>query len=702
MNRFYTLLVSFFTMLLLSSEGQVHASEVFLKNLLPKPQQVELSDEKVACSGFVVGQNDFKGAINFAVALPEIKVIEGLRTKLAKHRFCLQLCKVDKISEAWKYGADEGYRLIVNDDKTVRIEASTARGAFWGLQTLHQLCTACAPHKKDNQEFYLPKGKIVDYPAFPIRGFMNDCGRTYIPMEELKREIDVLARHKMNVFHWHLTENLGWRLESKLYPQLNDPKTYERMPGQFYTFEEAKELVQYCKDRHVILIPEIDMPGHSLAFRKAFKKDMQNPEGMKILQALIKEAIEEVFSDHETVPYFHIGTDEVHITNKTFVPEMVAFIRGLGKKVVTWNPGAHYKPGEIDMVQMWSSRGKPLPGTPSVDCRFHYINHYDAFADLALLYFGQVYAKPLADDTIAGAILAIWHDRYVADLQELLATNGFYPHILTTAEALWQGQRTQSALKRGMKIPLEGKELDEFADFEKRLLTRRHLLKQQYSDMPFIYVPQAGMKWRITEPFPNQGDFNRIFPPESEQDKKSFAYEGKTYHTFEALGATIYLRHTWGDWTCGYYRGAKPNHTAYASTYIYSPSEREVGLYVNTQNYSRSEPDLPPPQGKWDYHNSQFYLNGETIAPPTWTNTHTNKSNEITLRNENFEARPPIKARLKKGWNKVLIKLPMGNFSRREIRLVKWMFTFAVVTPEGEPIYDLIYEPDPDKFRLKK
>lgn len=156
---------------------------------------------------------------------------------------------------------------------------------------------------------------------------MQDVGRTYITLEELKKEIDLLSQFKINVFHWHLTENQAWRLESKIYPELNAPENMTRMPGKFYTLQEAKELVDFCKKRHVMLIPEIDMPGHSEAFNRTFQTDMQSEEGMTIL----KKLIDEVCTTFD-VPYIHIGTDEVKFTNPEFVPEMVKYIRDKGKK----------------------------------------------------------------------------------------------------------------------------------------------------------------------------------------------------------------------------------------------------------------------------------------------------------------------------------------------------------------------------------
>ena len=112
-------------------------------------------------------------------------------------------------------------------------------------------------------------------------------------------------------------------------------------------------MVAFCKQHNMLLIPEIDMPGHSAAFVRTFRHDMQSPEGTKILKLLIDEVCE-TFAD---VPYLHIGTDEVGFSNMPFVPEMVEYIRARGKKVISWNPGWRYKPGEIDMIQMWSFNG---------------------------------------------------------------------------------------------------------------------------------------------------------------------------------------------------------------------------------------------------------------------------------------------------------------------------------------------------------
>lgn len=559
---------------------------------------------------------------------------------------------------------EEAYHLLITK-KGILLEATTPKGMYWGRQTLEQLKTT------KNKKTYLPQCDITDWPAFRIRGFMHDVGRSYIPVEELKREISLLSRYKINVFHWHLTENQAWRLESKRYPELNAPENMEREKGKYYTLEEARQLVEFCKQHQVLLIPEIDMPGHSAAFERTFKTDMQSEKGTQIL----KDIIDEVCATFD-VPYLHIGTDEVQFTNPDFVPMMVKYIRDKGKKVISYNPGWNYKPGEIDMTQLWSYRGKAQKGIPAIDCRYHYANHFDTYADLVAMFNSRIYNQPEGSDDLAGCIVAFWNDRYIDNTPQLLAENNFYPYMLTLAERAWRGGGNCYFDGKGTLLWEDEPELlAAFKEFEDRLLWQKNTWLKE---VPFPYVRQTQSEWQITDAFPNGGDLNKVFPPEEKEDSV-YQYEGKTYKTRKIIGNGIYLRHVWGTLVPGFYANPQENHTAYATRWIYSPKERKTKLALEFQNYSRSESDLAPRQGTWDYKCSRAWLNGQEIMPPVWKNTNTERSNEITLKNENYMSRPAIDITLKKGWNKLMLKLPVGKFSSKETRLVKWMFTAVLV-----------------------
>lgn len=634
--------------------------------LLPYPQKIELANKSLPLTNPILSspilEDEFKSYLNHfsnksATAGTSVKLTVSLVSDLPD-------IPINK---------QEAYTLSVSDSG-ISLKAMTETGIYWGLQTLQQLT-----RPSSSGGFEIPLCEITDWPAFRVRGFMHDVGRTYIPLSELKKEILLLSKFKVNVFHWHLTENQAWRLESKRYPQLNSPQNMTRMPGKFYTLEEAKDLVAFCKKHHVMLIPEIDMPGHSEAFVRTFKTDMQTQEGMEIL----KHILDEVCATFD-VPYIHIGTDEVQFKNPDFVPEMVAYVRAKGKKVISWNPGWNYKPGEIDMTQLWSYRGKAQPGIPAIDCRLHYINHYDLFADVVALYNSRICNVEQGSEDIAGSILAVWNDRYVVGEKQILEENNFYASMLALAERAWQGGG--SCYFDGKGTLLWEDEVETFLafqDFEKRLLWhKRNTLK----DEPFPYVKQTHVRWRITEAFPNDGDLDRVFPPEKGEG---------SYGSRVVSGAGVYLRHVWGELVPAFFEHPQENHTAYATTWVYSPDDREAGLLLEFQNYSRSESDLPPKPNTWDYKGSKAWLNGEELLPPQWTGTHTERSSEIPLGNENATSRKPLEVELHKGWNKLMLKLPVGKFKTPEIRLVKWMFAAVFVTPDGrEAMEDLIYSPD--------
>jgi len=580
---------------------------------------------------------------------------------------------------------NEGYKLNVTAD-AITITAATKTGVIRAAQTLMQLAAATGGAS-------IPGVSITDYPAFKLRGIMHDVGRSFISFDELKKEIDLLSRFKVNVFHWHLTDNQGFRFESKVYPQLNQAANMTRFAGSFYTQAQCTELEAYAAERGVIIIPEIDMPGHSTAFTNAMGYTMSSDQGKVALKALLSE----LATAFPLAPYIHMGADEAG-TTAAFVNEMSQYIKQtLHRKCIVWNPisGVTISKANlpyIDMTEMWSTSGRKIDGLPNIDCRYNYVNHFDVFADLVGIYKSNIYYAQQGNSEVAGAITAIWNDRKTPTETDIICQNGLYAHALATAERGWMGGGNQYIEVGGTTLPNSGSEFEAFADWERRFL---HYKDTWLAGEPIPYVKQTNVKWRITQAFPNGGSASAVFPPETATDDilpDQFTYDGQTYTTSMATGAGIYLRHVWGTTVPAFYASPQLNTTAYAWTYVYSPTAQTAGALIEFQNYSRSENDKAPDAGNWDRKGSRLWVNGTEVAPPTWTNSGRSINSEVDLGNENFTAREPIYISLRAGWNKVLLKLPYVNASN--VRLNKWMFTFVLTDATGRHALDgITYSP---------
>ena len=582
---------------------------------------------------------------------------------------------------------DEAYSLDISSDAVV-IRALNATGVIRAAQTLRQLAEG---YEEGNAAFECLQ--LSDWPAFKVRGFMHDVGRSFLSFDELKREIDNLSRFKVNVFHWHLTEKLAWRFEVKAFPQLTAAENMTRYAGQFYTQEQCRELVDYAAERGVTVIPEIDMPGHSAAFKTAMGFDMQSDEGVAALKVVLDE-VADVFAG---APYIHIGGDEVTITYPNFLQTMADYVRGKGKKVVMWNRLVAGPPTAAlcDMTQMWATSGRVVSGLPNIDCRYNYTNHFDVYADLVGIYKSNIFYEQQGTADVAGTISAAWNDTKTATESDIVRQNNIYANILASAERAWKGGGKAYIESGGTTLPNVGDEFDEFADFERRFLFHKaHSLKNE----PIPYVKQTNVRWRITDPFPNNGNNALALPPETCTDEilpSSFELDGKTYGTHNATGAGIWLRHIWHPTVPSFFSSPADNQTAYAWTYVYSPVEQQVGAQIEFYNYSRSGSEMGPIAGQWDRRGSKVWLNDVEIPAPEWQQADQSIPQDhstLGLTNENFTARPVVQLTLKQGWNKVFMRLPHVN--KGGTGRDKWQFTFVFTDTEGKNAVDgLIYSP---------
>jgi hexosaminidase len=232
---------------------------------------------------------------------------------------------------------DESYSLEVTPQQA-RLKALTPVGALRGMETFLQLVNL------DAQGFGVPAVKISDHPRFPWRGLMIDVCRHWMPMDVIKRNLDGMAAVKLNVFHWHLSENQGFRVESKIFPKL----TGLGSDGHFYTQDQVREIIAYARARGIRVVPEFDMPGHTTAWFVGYPElasgpgpysierhwgvfdpamDPTNEEVYKFLDKLIGE-MAALFPDE----YFHIGGDEVNGKQWDANPKIQAFMRAHAMK----------------------------------------------------------------------------------------------------------------------------------------------------------------------------------------------------------------------------------------------------------------------------------------------------------------------------------------------------------------------------------
>ncbi len=302
-----------------------------LPALIPKPQEVNVGDSTLTLASPCI--------VETSVPSDASRLIEILRSSgLTVSRSDGKTTPAIRLTHGEvknPYGFKGAYQLRIAKGG-IDVTANDSAGFFHAAETLRQLIDPASGN------VVVPCVDIKDWPAFPVRGFMLDTGRNYQSPELIKEQIEVMARYKLNVFHFHFTDNPGWRLESKVHPKVTDPASMSRTPGKFYTQAQFRDLVKFCKDRQITLVPEMDMPGHSEAFRKALGiSSMNDPESRKILKDLLTELAS--LATPEEMPYIHLGTDEVRAKGEhvdaTFLPEMSAHVRSLGREVIGWHKG---------------------------------------------------------------------------------------------------------------------------------------------------------------------------------------------------------------------------------------------------------------------------------------------------------------------------------------------------------------------------
>lgn len=237
-------------------------------DLMPWPQNIVVSDGnftltknfKVNISGNP-NSRIFSGVTRFLRRLDGRTGIffeQGFITKLNELPNAELQINCDKSGKIGLY-EDESYHLEIKQNKII-INATSDLGALHGLETLLQML------QNNSTSFYFPTVQVDDFPRFTWRGLMIDAARHFQPVDVIKRNLDALAAMKMNVFHWHLVDDQGWRIETKKHPKLIELAS----DGLYYTQEEIRNIVKYADERGILIVPEIDVPGHGSAILTAY------------------------------------------------------------------------------------------------------------------------------------------------------------------------------------------------------------------------------------------------------------------------------------------------------------------------------------------------------------------------------------------------------------------------------------------------
>ena len=371
----------------------------------------------------------------------------------------------------------EGYKLTVTDSN-IALSANEAAGIFNGLQTLRQLLPASMENTRYSKtEPISIKGcEIIDYPRFKWRGLMLDVSRHFFTVDEVKTYIAKMSQYKFNVFHWHLSDDQGWRIEIKSWPNLTNYGGSTQVgggEGGFYTQEQYKDIVSYAADRFITIIPEIDMPGHTNAALASYPElncDNKAPElytgtkvgfstlctNKEITYKFIDDVVREI-SEMTPGPYIHIGGDESHVTAIEdyipFINRVQDIVHSYDKKVIGWDEIAHADLKKSTVVQFWAREENAKKGiaqdakvimSPStkvyLDMKYDSLTKiglsWAAFIELdsAYLWTPDKFVKGINKENILGVESPLWTETITTlkDIEYMA-----FPRIIGHAEIGW-------------------------------------------------------------------------------------------------------------------------------------------------------------------------------------------------------------------------------------------------------------------------
>ncbi len=419
-------------------------------------------------------------------------------------------------------GDSEAYEIEISDDE-VKITAAGEAGLFYGVQTFVQLFPQEIAHSSaQSAHWAVPTGTISDSPEYGYRGSMLDVARHFFSVEDVKYYIDQMAVYKLNHLHLHLTDDQGWRIEIKSWPKLTEIGGSTEVgggEGGFYTQEQYKEIVAYAAARYITVVPEIDMPGHTNAVLASYGElnpGINLPDGdfttvtktperevkvmvnqaselytgievgwstfdtdLELTYAFVDSVVREI-SEITPGPYFHIGGDESHVTEKDdyiyFVERVQDIVSKYGKTSIGWDEVATAKllPGNV--AQFWAKeenanlareQGNKILVSPAkrayLDMKYDSTSriglHWAAYIELDSAYIWEPteYAEGITRENIMGIEAPLWTET-VADRADIdyLA----FPRLTAIAEVAWTKKENRSWESYSKRVAGHGKKWD--------------------------------------------------------------------------------------------------------------------------------------------------------------------------------------------------------------------------------------------------
>ena len=580
--------------------------------------------------------------------------------------------------------ADQAYAIEITKDGA-RVVAGGEAGARFARATLAQIAALSGGRP-------IPCAKIVDWPRLKWRGFMNDCGKNFLEVKGIKAILDVMAAYKMNLFHWHLTDYQGWRLESKLYPQLQKWESFARQVGKFYTQDEFRDVVAYASERGITVMPELDVPGHTLAFRKAMGIDSMSADGTdKVVFDLFAELCS--LADAETMPFVHLGTDEARLSsemcNSDWPGLWARAVNRLGRKAVVWAPGIRMPRG-CDCIEMaWHDSYVTNAICPVIDASRMYHASWDPFDVLSHVAFTRPCRWADAKTPQLGAVTCCWHDDNIGDdTMKRFRECMMLPAIVGFAENYWTG-RVEDRPEFIKRLPSPGTPAFAMAEaLERRIVAQRDkIIAKRWPDLPFQFVGQTQMRWSVRD-----GESGKLLATDVPQ-------------------ATVWA---FNDRAKDNALIGEPCGNVVFETWIKCPDDRTVGCWIDclkvNGEYGRDGVVRMPGRGEWSAEGAKVLVNGEAVAPPDWKQPglaakeaidvldrdvpYMNDLLETPFVDEMFTLRPPVPVRFHRGWNHVAVRLPKKE---SRIRAVTGM-TFCPIEGTSEhprEVADLEYSSTP-------